>query len=303
MKETIFYSLFGLKIQSEIQLPELFPAEPCASPDIVIRRGSAAVAPPGKGELHPIDDGALLRIDTIGCYAISRGAEIVVQPEPGASERNVRLYLLGSAMGMLLHQRGLLPLHANSVEIEGKALIFMGHSGAGKSTLAAWFHEEGYRIIADDVSVIGFDGEGRPTVRPGLPRLRLWRDTLDVMGRDASSYERSYAGDDSYEKYDVPIHANGLATGNVELAAIYLLAKGDQFDLSPVSGMAAADAVFANTYRGRYVESMNHQRPHWEASLNLIRTTPVFRLARRWDHRLMREEIEPVLRHARTLIG
>ena len=51
------------------------------------------------------------------------------------------------------------------------------------------------------------------------------------------------------------------------LAAIYLLAKGDRFDLSPLGGMAAADAVFANTYRGRYVETMKQQRPHWEATL------------------------------------
>ena len=75
-------------------------------------------------------------------------------------DANIRLYLLGSAMGVLLHQRGLLPLHANAVEIDGKAFAFMGASGSGKSTLAAWFHDHGYRIIADDVCAVRFETEG-----------------------------------------------------------------------------------------------------------------------------------------------
>ena len=41
---------------------------------------------------------------------------------PGASSRNVRVFLLGSAFGALLHQRGLLPLHANAVEVDGRAV-------------------------------------------------------------------------------------------------------------------------------------------------------------------------------------
>ena len=60
-------------------------------------------------------------------------------------------------MGAALHQRGILPLHANAVEIDHRAVAFMGASGAGKSTLAAWFHDQGYPILADDVCVIRAD--------------------------------------------------------------------------------------------------------------------------------------------------
>ena len=296
------YSLFGLNLESDMPLPELAPAKPGVAPDVIVRTRPEAASTTNK-ELHPIEGGLSLTVNGIARYAVVGGAEIIVHPEPGASQRNVRLYLLGSAMGMLLHQRGLLPLHANAIEIDGRAFLFMGHSGAGKSTLAAWFHDQGYRVVADDVSVIGFDGEGQPRVRPGLPRLRLWRDALDATGRDPASFERSYAGDDNYDKYDVPIEAANLPTGDFELSGIYLLARADRFGISSLSGMEAADAVFANTYRGRYIDSMNQQRPHWEATLNLIRTTPIFRLERRWDHRLMRQEIEPVLAHARSLIG
>lgn len=302
MKDSRSYTLFGLNIISDLPLPELESAEPATPPDVIVRTEPTA-DPKISEELHPIEGGLSLEIDGIAHYWVVGGTEIIVRPRPGASPRNVRLYLLGSAMGMLLHQRGLLPLHANAIGIDGKAFLFMGPSGAGKSTLAAWFHDQSFRIIADDVSVIAFDGEGRPSVRQGLPRLRLWRDALDATGRDPATFERSYAGDDSYDKYDVPIRPTGPAAGQISLSAIYLLARGDQFGLSPLTGMEAAEAVFANTYRGRYVESMNQQRPHWEATLKLIRATPIFRLERRWDHRLMREDIEPVIAHARSLIG
>ena len=103
------------------------------------------------------------------------GNQIVIDAAPDATDRNVRLFLLGSALGALLHQRGLLPLHANAIDLGGGAVAFSGHSGAGKSTIAAWFHDRGHRILADDVCVVGFDQSGRALVhavpRPLVPAL------------------------------------------------------------------------------------------------------------------------------------
>ena len=119
-------------------------------------------------------------------------------------ERNVRLFLLGSAFGVLLHQRGLLPLHANAIEIDGRAVAFMGPSGAGKSTLAAWFHDRAFRVIADNVCAISRNSEGRRQAAPGLPRLRLWAEALELMGRSSHALNRSFVDDDD-EKFDVPM--------------------------------------------------------------------------------------------------
>ena len=79
---------------------------------------------------------------------------------------------------MILHQRSLLPLHANAMVVEGRAIGFMGHPGAGKSTLAAWFHDRGFDVLADDVCVVTPGPDGRPLAHPGIPRLRLWREAL-----------------------------------------------------------------------------------------------------------------------------
>src|SRR4051812_25201168 len=196
------YQLFGLTVRSEIQLPELFLTTGKVDPDVTIRRASFTEVTSEPG-LQADRSGLVLTIPDVARYRIEGGREIVVDSGPEVPERNVRLYLLGSAFGALLHQRGLLPLHANAIEVEGKAVAFMGASGSGKSTLAAWFHDRAHRIVADDVCVLRFDELGGAMAQPGLPRLRLWDEALEATGRNAADFSRSYVGDESYNKFDV----------------------------------------------------------------------------------------------------
>ena len=250
---------------------------------------------------QPIEGGAIFAVPEVARYAVLDGRRIIVDPADGADPRNVRLYLLGSAMGLLLHQRGILPLHANAVEIGGQAFAFMGPSGAGKSTLAAWFHDRGHRVIADDVCAVRFDAQSRPWVSQGLPRLRLWKSALEASGRSDGHFERSYAGDDQWDKYDVPLAQSGVASDPVPLAALYLLTEGDELAIDRLEGIAAADAVFANTYRGQYIDGSQQARSHWESSLKLISAVPIFSAARHWGFERFDEQAGGLLDHARSI--
>jgi hypothetical protein len=295
------HSVFGLRVRSSIPLPELFLAEGPGTADVTISLGPIAEARDAEPGLTPVDGGLLLFVPNVGRYRIELGRRITVEPEPGVPERNLRLFLLGSAFGALLHQRGLLPLHANAVEIGGSAVAFMGPSGAGKSTLAAWFHDRGCRVLADDVCVIGFDGASRPYASPGLPRLRLWADVLQRTGRDLQGLNRSFLGDED-EKYDVPLDAALAARSKMPLAAIYLLDQEEEFSISPLHGIEAADAIFANTYRGEFLANTSGQREHWNSAVGLVRATPVFRATRRWDLAALDKQCSALLRHARELV-
>ena len=166
------YSLFGLQLDSDLPLPELFEAAADPPADVRIEVGAVPVDGEFEAGLHAVDGGALLVIDKVARYFVGDGSRIVIEPDEFASERNVRLFLLGSVFGLLLHQRRMLPLHANAVEIDGSVAAFMGRSGAGKSTLAAWLNDRGFPLIADDVAVVDFEG-ATPFIVPGLPRLRL----------------------------------------------------------------------------------------------------------------------------------
>lgn len=296
------YQLFGLRIRSEIPLPELFSSTDGGEPDVVIR-----LAPLQQNqsdtEVHSDGEGMLLHIPEVALYRIEGGREILVDPHADVPERNVRLFLLGSAFGALLHQRGLLPLHANAVEIGGKAVAFMGASGEGKSTVAAWFHDRGDRIITDDVCVIAFENDGLAYARPGLPRLRLWAEALTFMGRETSSYNRSYVGREKTDKFDVPIDATAAAQSPVPLASVYLLDRGERFSIVQMHRLEAAEAIFANTYRGSYLSRAGGAQSHWQSVVRLVQSTQVYRAFRERSLQKLDEECARLRGHAADLIA
>lgn len=297
------YSVFGIKVRSRLPLPELFPAAWAGSPDVTI--GTCPALNPGEPSrpgFSIIDEAIVIAVPEVGRFTISGGNTILVEPTPDVPDRDLRLYLLGSAFGALLHQRGLLPLHANAVEIDGSAVAFMGESGAGKSTLAAWFHDRGHRIVADDVCAILFDGIGRPIALPGLPRFRLWREALVASKRDAAGLARSFARDD-WDKFDVPVDAGTAVSGKLPLGAIYVLKRGDEFQVHRLEGVAAVDAVFTHTYRGKYVAAVGKGRSHWDACIRLARETPIFSVTRPWSLDRLDETSERVLEDARAQLA
>jgi len=80
------YDVFGLCVASEIALPELAGSQSDGQPDVEIRLGSVPSHSRDKPGLSIFPDGALLRIPEVGGYWMSGGRELVVEPDPGASE-------------------------------------------------------------------------------------------------------------------------------------------------------------------------------------------------------------------------
>ncbi len=296
------YSLFGLRIQSELRLPELLEVRRGSTSEVSIRFGRVPVFENRRAGLYDVSDGLLLVIANVGQYFIRGGQEIIVEPGPAVPDENLRVYLLGSAMGALLHQRGLLPLHANAVAVNGSAFAFMGESGAGKSTLAAWFNDNGDSVLTDDVCVVGFDQNRRPQVCPGVGRLRLWREVIEITGRDVAAFQRSFIGSAGPDKFDVPLEQPAPDDCAIRLAAVYVLARADNFRLQQLHGVAAVKAIFANTYRGSMVAIAGSAEKHWSACMQLVAATPIFRAERIWGHDRMMEQSK-ALRHHAAAIG
>jgi len=61
-----------------------------------------------------------------------------------------------------LHDRSGLVLHASAVEVDGRAVLFVGRSGAGKSTVAALAARAGATFLADDMIFVEIDDNGAP---------------------------------------------------------------------------------------------------------------------------------------------
>jgi len=178
------YRAFGLSVSSEIPLPELMVMD--VKPDINIVFGDIPenLDNPAFSSVHfqVSPNKFLLKVDGVARYLIVNGDKITIDPTEGGSNDEIRLYLLGSAFGALIHQREMLPIHGSAVIFEDKAVIFSGKSGAGKSTLAAGFVKKGYKLLADDVCVVTLDEGSNPIVHPGYPQMKLWTDSLEKLG-------------------------------------------------------------------------------------------------------------------------
>ena len=179
--------LFGLKVQSEILLPEATQhLDPLNLIDVEIVIEDVPVIDDEWTGINYYfakkENEVLFQVPDVATFFMQDGKKIIVSPEPDTDEDQLRLYLLGTCMGVILLQRKILPLHGSVIAIDGKAYAIVGDSGAGKSTLASAFLNQGYQLLTDDVIAVQFDENNIPMVIPSYPQQKLWQESLDHFG-------------------------------------------------------------------------------------------------------------------------
>lgn len=205
-ERSYWYNIYGLMVRSEFELPEASAPldEPLDyNPDDVVQivRGAVPASLPGA---HKLADwvsagkmGCLYDIEGVCRLHVTDGRSVVVEAGVEVPERDVRLFLIGSALGTIVHQRGLIPLHISMVRTPFGNIAFTGPSGAGKSTIAAALQKYcGWPILCDDVSV--FDPRQEPsTLHAGVRSNKLWQDAIEGlalterrMTRDLSRHDK-----------------------------------------------------------------------------------------------------------------
>ena len=274
------YVAYGLGIGSVLEFPELMPG-PAASDvpsDVVIQLGSIPDAPsgptPGVTLVRATDDEACLHWPEAGTILVRQGREITVDPVPGVEPRVVRLYLLGPALALVLHQRGLLVLHASAVTLDDGVVAFLGHSGHGKSTTAAALHARGCRVVADDVVALDLSGDGSPVALPGVPELRLWPDAVVAVGETPDALPRVHPREEKRAHV-----VAGVGGTSAALRRVYVLADDESLEIEPLDGHAAAFELLQHSYVAPALERLGSAR-HLAQCARLARAVPVRRLRR-----------------------
>ena len=278
------YDFSGLSVSSDLLLPEWadFAVAPSpARPDLAIRLHPAFEETPHADwqttSITP--DEYRFFIPEVAAYRVHRLGGIEITPEPGADLRSVRAFLLGSALGAFYHLRGLPALHASAVQMGNSAVAFCGESGAGKSTLAALLNARGHTLVGDDLCRIGFSEGGRPFVHRSASRLKLWRESLAMLGREGEPFERDHA---RMEKFHVP-SAGTSQNGRLPLSALYLPVWGG-LALTRLSGLPALRRlVGAATYRGDLLEPMGRLGGYWSGCVELLQHVPLWEFSRPKD--------------------
>lgn len=248
------YALCGWHVTSALELPELPRLAPGAGePDIAIGFGEVPASLDDAVLTTPVlqlnaSGVSLYRIPGVAGYLIEHGRRVTIAPELPHEAPDIRLFLLGSVFGFLCHQRGVLPIHAATVEIDGGAVAFAGSSGAGKSTLAAAFRRRGFRLLADDVTPMAPD---TMQFLPGLRRIRLWSDSARAAEWPMDEVERCRAGLEKFSRaFD-----DGFITAPLAPQALFHLGKLQEVDGSTVfrrlHGIEAVKRLSRQVYRWR----------------------------------------------------
>jgi hypothetical protein len=135
------------------------------------------------GVLWQVADGCLLlNVPAVARYLVETGGSITIEPTQDAPALSVDYFLGMLPLASLLYQRGMLAFHAAALSNGEIAILLAGNSGSGKSTLLTALVQRGWRMLADDLAIIGLDELGKPVVYPTNPEIALWAESLTNLG-------------------------------------------------------------------------------------------------------------------------
>lgn len=271
------YVAYGLGIRSVLPIPELIAGE--TRTDVIISLGSVD-RPPSEAatrgsRFHAIGGEVRLFYDKVGTFLVREGHEIVAQPLPGVEEQVLRLFILGPAFAVLLHQRGRLVLHASAVAVDSGAVVFLGGPGWGKSTMAAALYARGHGIVADDVVAVDLNGAKGPLVFPAFPQLKLWPEATVSLGDVSETLPRLHP---RLEKRACAV-TRRFSQAPLPLSHIYVLEEGTDHLIEPIGNQDALVELVRHSYAVRLLQPVNASL-HFLQCANLANRLHVRRLKR-----------------------
>lgn len=300
---TYRYRLHGLSIASDFALDELLADETAGTPDIAIRRERL---PHDFGPARWSNDGYLLRdgeimfpMPRVGRFLARGGRDLLADPEPGVDQGLLTLYLLGSALAAILHQRGLFPIHASAFQFEGKCIGFMGDSGAGKSTLAALLASRGFELVSEDVLVVAFDERRCAMVQPGIPILKLWPESIA-----GASLEDAVTTAESRSDSKMRLAASGCYTAQpLALKCLYqlrwLLPTSAETEIVPIQAFQGMLTLRQNIYRNGLIEAMDREQDYLSFASRLLRGVRLQAYHRPMDLERAGSQVDTLIDHLR----
>ena len=285
----------GLVLESDIELPGLVPVEEQSDRQSIVVRQADLPESLGDGikkqgpNWERSADAFLLRIPGLARFRIRDADAIDYQPEGDTPREELTAFLTGSVLGILLHLRGSVVLHASAVIVDGQAMLFCGRSGAGKSTLAAAFGERGYAMMSDDLCPLSPGDDGR-----------LW---VEADGREHKLWQRSLAGlnlmDRKGEEVRHQINKFFVAPQSRQRAAapvggLYELVEqraGEEPGIESLSIPDASLLVRRNAFRPRIMWQLDQKADYFRTAAALAAQGNVARFRRPFDFDRVEEGI------------
>lgn len=210
-------------------------------------------------------------------YWVTGSSDISYLPLSGFTESIFQYQLLHTALPIYLTiEKKFHILHAGSVEIEGKSVLFSAPSYGGKSTLTNYFVRQGHTLFSDDKVA-----------------------TNEIAG-NFWAYS-SYPWHRPYRKpEDLGIFAENFSTTPKPIHAVYLLLPGNpatKVQINQTTGQDCFESLFfANDVNFHFLK-----KPHFKYIAKMADSVRVYKVSVPWDIDRLPDVYEGIVRHSRSL--
>lgn len=238
-----YYKIYGTRLQSDYELPQLLKLseeEKKLPAEITIKAGKFPEELKREYNCwsnikHPV---ATLSNNT--CYLYVTADEIKYEiREDAAHPDYLNSFLLGWGMSMLFWERGEIAIHCACVANENGAVIISGNSGCGKSTVTSHFLDNGYHLMADDISVVRLCEDGAYAT-PAFPAQKLCRDVCVARNLDL---EKLLYINEEKDKFLVPWEGE-YSSEPVKVRCMIALSKSDELEAPKFEELSGLNKFF-----------------------------------------------------------
>ncbi|KHQ50149.1 hypothetical protein [Mameliella alba] len=220
-----------------------------------------------------------LDVPGVAFFRIHKSGLIQTWPR-SADTDEIAIFLVGTVLGIALHLRGTIALHASAVQVGDGAVLFCGVSGAGKSTLAAMLHQRGYPVLSDDVSALDLT-DGNVVLHSDGRKLKLWKESIKALDLGDARTRKVRKG---FNKFYVPMEPPPATPTPVRaLYALHRQTETGQPEIASLSAPDAAQIIRLNAYRPRLVTDLGAAPLYFKTAAALLRRASVCRLGREHD--------------------
>lgn len=221
-----------------------------------------------------------IKIDNVAKYHVQSGSKIWVSPNKNADQSSVQLFLNGSVLGAVLHQRGIIPFHGSSFEYQGKSILICGYSGSGKSSVTAAICQNGGHFINDDITPVSFN-ESDVFIVPIRTNIKLWDDTLQTLNIDSQNLKRIRP---SMEKYYVSFSNASDLKQSLNKIIMLCTHNSNEYKVSRPSGIEKYNLLRTNIYRKMYLRGMPvTEKSYFKQLLKLAKLVEIVQVYRPID--------------------
>ena len=278
------YAFFGGTLSTSLHLyalPQLH-GDALAEEDIILEIGTVPDALSDVIWSSPFislarDGTALVEIASAGRFFVCDGRKISFAPASDALPSVVESIVLSIVAGVILHQRGALPLHASCLTYNGKTVALAGPTGRGKSTLAVALLKRGADLVAEDITVLRLEN-GIPMALQGALGLRLWPDAVEAVAGREDVWIPVRPG---HAKHMRPLSAAPMPPRRLDAVLRLEIANSNEAPgVTELHGAAAVMPMTDLVYRVHLGRQMGRREELFRNVMRLAQTVPVLQVRR-----------------------